>query len=145
MLSRRLLSRAASLLAAAGTTVACCALLASSAGCKTTYDLEDRETPVQIVLEAPAAARGDVSVPVLVYVGDRKAVDRVVHFPAGKTTIETPMIYLRAGTPTVSVVLQGREVATQKVKVRQPTWILVRIENQTAQILVGGQDPRCRK
>lgn len=120
------------------------ALVASlaNAACNTTYDVEDRETPVTVVLEAPAAARGEVSVPLLVYVGDQKAVDRVVRFAAGTTTIALPMVYLRAGTPTVSVVIGGRAVASSPVRVSQPTWVVVRIDGQTATIGTSNQDPR---
>lgn len=125
------------LLALLAATLAALAL----AGCKTHWNLEDRETPVTVVLEAPAAARGDVSLPVLVYVGDHKAVDRVVRFPAGTTRIATPTSYVRAGEQRVSVVLDGRAVASETVKVRLPTWVVVRIEGTAASISASDSDP----
>src|SRR5262245_26441837 len=65
-------------------------LAATAAGCKTSYDLEDRDTPVTVILAAPAAANADVTVPILVYVGDHKAVDRAVRFPRGTTNVAMP-------------------------------------------------------
>ena len=111
------------------------------AACKTHWNLEDRETPVVVVLEAPAAARGEVSIPVLVYVGDQKAVDRLVRFPAGTTRVATPTLYVRAGETRVSVVLDGRAVASDTVKVRLPTWILVRLDGGAASISASDADP----
>jgi hypothetical protein len=136
---RRLLSRAAPLLAVAAFGMAA---VAGATACKTHYDFEDKETPVEVILVAPGAEKSDVTLPVLVYVGDHKAIDRTVRFPAGTTRISTPLLYLRAGEPTVSVVLQGRAVATERVRVRQPTWIVVTIESPAAAtIKSSGQDP----
>lgn len=117
-------------------------LLAASLGaCKTSWDLEDRETPVHVVLVAPAAATAEQRLPLVVYVGDRKAVDGTVLFPAGTTHVAAPTLPMRAGAKPVSVILSGRSVATSNVTVKGPTWIVVTVTGTGASIASDTQDP----
>lgn len=109
--------------------------------CKTSWDLEDRETPVHVLLVAPAAATAEQRLPLVVYVGDRKAVDGTVVFPAGTTRVAAPTLHLRAGTKPVSVILAGRSVANSNVTVKGPTWVVVTVTASGAAIASDTQDP----
>ncbi|MFO0932821.1 MAG: hypothetical protein U1E39_08925 [Planctomycetota bacterium] len=111
------------------------------AGCKTSWELESRDTPVHVIVVAPAAAQAPQRVPLLVYVGDRKAVDGTLSFPQGTTRLETPTVHVRSGEPTVSVVLGGRTVATGTVTVKRITWIVITIAGDSATIASSDQDP----
>jgi hypothetical protein len=134
---RALLPRARAALASA------CVLVASLAGpaCSHTYLLEDRETPVEVVVDAPGAAQGPIEVPVLVYVGEKKAVDERLRFGPDRTRFAAPLVHVKAGEPDVSVVLYGRGVASTKAKVRKPSWVLVTLRGESATIQVLDRDP----
>jgi hypothetical protein len=109
--------------------------------CKTSWELENRDTPVHVLLVAPAAAQAPQRFPLLVYVGDRKAVDGTISFPQGTTRIEAPTTYVRSGEPTVSVVLGGRTVATSTVTVKRTTWVVITLTGDSATIASDDQDP----
>lgn len=127
--------------------LACAVLLAlvavalPLAACKTSWELESRETPVHVTLVAPAAAQAPQRAHVLVYVGDRKAVDGPVAFPQGTTRLELPTVYVRSGSPTVSVILDGRAVASSNVTVKQTTFVVVTLTASGATIASADQDP----
>lgn len=94
-----------------------------------------------MILVAPAAAQAPQRFPLLVYVGDRKAVDGTVSFPQGTTRLEAPTAHVRSGEPTVSVVLGGRTVATGTVTVKRVTWVVITLAGDTATIASSDQDP----
>jgi hypothetical protein len=116
----------------------------SLSACKTHWDLEDRETTVEVWLEAPAAAQAEVSVPVAVYVGERRALDRMVRFPRGQTRIAEAPVYVRSGAHEITVRVHGREVARRSASVRHHAWVLVRIEGQSARVDVLDREPGTR-
>lgn len=135
LLSRRtLFARRAALLALVAAAL-------PLAACKTSWELENRETPVNVVLLAPAAAQAPQRMSLLVYVGDRKAVDGTVTFPQGTTRVNAPTVYVRSGAPTVSVVLDGRAVASSAVNVQQPTFVVITLTGAGATIASDTQDP----
>jgi hypothetical protein len=121
---------------------ACAGALALAAmACSHAYVVEDRETPVHVWLEAPAAVQGDVATHVTIHVGDRQVLDGPVRFPAGQTRIELPTVYLKAGERNVSVAIGGRAAARETAKVRHATWILVSIRGAAADVSVHDREP----
>ena len=118
------------------------AALGAAAGCKNpTYRIEDRDTRVNVVVLAPGAERGEMTVPLLVYVGDRKAIDQPVRFGPGATRYDAPTVYMHSGKPEVSVVVGGRAVATQTIKAEGPSWVLVTLNGGGATISNPDKDP----
>lgn len=117
---------------------------AALAGCKTRWDVEDREAPVEVWLEAPAAAQQDVSIPAAVYVGDHRSIDRVVRFPRGQTRVAAAPVYVKAGNHPISVRVGGREVARGAASVRHHAWVLVRFVGESATIQVLDREPGTR-
>ena len=122
--------------------VAVACLAATLASCSGHYVVEDRDTPVHVWLEAPAAMQADVATHLLIYVGDRKVMDGPIRFPAGQPRIELPTAYMPGGDKTVSVVVGGGRVAAQgTVKIRHATWILVTVRGASAEIGFSPKEP----
>jgi len=118
------------------------AALAFGTACKNpTFQLENRDTRVAVVVDAPASANQEMSLPLLIYVGDRKAVDRAVSFGPGRTRWTAPLVYMNAGSPTVSVTLGGRAVGSAQVKVSGAMWVLVTLRGEAASIQAVDRDP----
>jgi hypothetical protein len=86
-----------------------------------------------------------MSLPLVIYVGDRKAVDQTVSFGPGRTRWTSPLVYMNAGSPTVAVTLGGREVGSAQVKVSGPVWVLVTLRGQAATIQSVDRDPNGRR
>lgn len=115
--------------------------IAAAAGCKTTYHLEDRDTPTQVVVEAVGGSPAKGGIPVVVYVGDRKGFDGTVR-PAPETVRDAgPILSLRAGDHEVSVLVNGRAAARKTATVKHRTWIVVRLQGDGATIAVLDEAP----
>lgn len=123
-----MLSGVVALLAGAGTL----------AGCKTTYNLEDRDTPTQVVVEARGAGP---SPSVVVYVGDRKGFDGAVRLDGGPVSVAGPLLSLRAGDHEVSVLVNGRAAARATASVKHRTWVVVRLQGDSATVSVSDEAP----
>ena len=113
--------------------------------CGHTYSLPDRDTPVEVWVEAPAAAAAPFEASLLVYVGDRKAVDGPVRFPAGVVRQRVSTLYMRGGKQDVSVVLGGRAVATATVTVEHRAWVVVTLTGAGASISASDREPGTAK
>jgi hypothetical protein len=111
------------------------------AACERAYRLEDRETPVHVWLEAPAAAQGEVTTHVLLHVGDLKVLDGPVRFPAGQPRVELAPVYMPAGSRAVSVVVDGRTAGRDTAKLKHATWILVSMRGNGVAISVHDREP----
>lgn len=117
------------------------ALLVPLGGCGSTYTLPDRETPVEVWVEAPAAATAPFETHLLVYVGDRKAVDGAVRLAAGEVRRRVATLTMRGGKQDVSVVMGGRAVATENVKIEHRGWIVITIAGDGAKIASVDREP----
>ena len=62
-------------------------------------------------------------------------------FAQGTTRLELPTVYVRSGSPTVSVILDGRAVASSNVAVKQTTFVVVTLTGAGATIASTDQDP----
>ena len=123
---------------AAGLAVA---LVVPLAGCGSTYTLPDRDTPVEVWVEAPAAKTAPFETNLLVYVGDRKAVDGVVRLAAGEVRRRVATLTMRGGKQDVSVVIGGRAVATESVKLAHRGWIVITLTGNDAKIASVDREP----
>jgi hypothetical protein len=112
------------------------------AACKTSFEVEGRETPVHVWVQTPVAARGPQVLDLSIRVGDVVAVDGPVRFPAGSTRVAVPPLYLRAGERTVTVRGPGgRVLATASAEIQHATWILVTVQGGQASIGVYDEEP----
>ena len=119
--------------------------LSSLGACGTTYSLPDRDTPVEVYVEAPAARTSPVDAALLVYVGDKKVVDGPIRLGAGETLRKIGSVYVRGGEQTVSVVLGGRAVATENVKIAHRAWIVIALSGGEAKISSVDREPGSAK
>lgn len=117
------------------------ALVAPLAGCGTSYTLPDRETPVEVWVEVPATTATPFATNLLVYVGDRKAVDGPVRLGAGEVRRRVATITMRGGKQDVSVVMDGRAVATANVKIEHRAWIVITVSGDGARIASVDREP----
>jgi hypothetical protein len=120
-------------------------LATAAAACRTSFDVEGRDTPVHVWVEAPAAASAPQVVDLTVRVGEVVAVDGPVRFPQGTTRVAVPPLYLRAGPrPVVVSAAGGRTLATATADVEHATWIVVRVQGPAVAIHVSHREPGTR-
>lgn len=96
--------------------------------CTTSYDVENRETPVHVWLTAPGLSQEGGTLDALIYVGAHKVVEGPVRFPAGVPTIMLPTVYLRSGETLVSAVIdRGRLAAREEVEIDGEGWVQITV------------------
>jgi hypothetical protein len=133
--------RLARRLAATWALVGAC-LLAIPACRKAAYVVENRSSPVRVVVEAPAAAAVAQQVALRVTVGDRTVIDGQVLFPAGRTRVDLPTVHLGSGPRDVEVFIAGRPAARSTALVGHATWVRVTLTGGGgAAIAVFDRDP----
>jgi len=112
------------------------ALALTVSGCGShSFDVEDRQTRVNVWLTAPAVAAQGGSIDALIYVGPYKVVEGPVDFPQGVNTVILPPIYIRGGQRKVSVVLAGgRYKATSNINVRRESWLDITLRNRALRV-----------
>lgn len=116
------------------------ALLATS--CGHTYEVEGRETRVNIWLTAPAIAAEGGSIQALIHVGPYKVVDGPVLFPKGVNTVILPPVYVRAGQRKVSTVLGGgRYSATSNIGLQHESWLDITLRNRALKVVFTEIEP----
>lgn len=116
----------------------------AAGGCRTTWTVENRDTPVHVWLASPELARTGGTVRALVYVDDRKAVDGPVTFPQGVVNVKLAPLRMPAGSKRVSVVIDGgRLSAAAQVEVRGPTWIRATLSQRGIAIDRSGTEFTC--
>jgi hypothetical protein len=116
------------------------ALVASA--CGHTYEVEGRQTRVNVWLTAPALAERGESIQALVYVGPYKVVDGPVSFPQGIDAVVLPPVYVRQGQHTVSVILGDAKFrATQAVNVQRECWLDVTLREKVLKIAFFETEP----
>ena len=116
-----------------------CAIGATA--CGHTYTLAERDTPVEVWVEAPAAASAPFETHLLVYVGDRKAIDGPVRFASGQVRQRVSTLYMRGGKQDVSVVMGGRAVATASVAIQFRAWIVITVNGNEARVSAADREP----
>jgi hypothetical protein len=95
-----------------------------AAGCRTSWTVENRDTPVHVWLTSPELAATGGTIRALVYVGSHKAVDGPVTFPRGVENVVLAPLRMPSGNKRVSVVVDGGRLSTATdVDVVGPTWI----------------------
>ena len=110
-----------------------CAFLASS--CGHTFEVEGRQTRINVWLTAPTiCARGE-SIHALIYVGPYKVVEGPVSFPEGINTVVLPPVYVRTGSHKVSVVLgEGKFSSSRSIGVQRESWLDITLRNRVLNI-----------
>ena len=103
------------------------ALLALCApACAHSYDVEGRETRVNVWLTVPELAEGGGQVEALIYVGPYKVVQGPVVFTKGSPTVNLPPLFIRSGTRDVAAVLDGgRYSVREAVEIEGESWLQI--------------------
>jgi hypothetical protein len=115
--------------------------LAALPGCRHAYGIEERESPVHVWIDVPAARTADQTVELTVTVGGLAAARGTYLFPAGRPRQEMPPLYLRAGSHPVVVTRGGRVVASDTVPVGHVTWIVVTVDGAGASVARSRAEP----
>ena len=129
---------------AARSLLACLALVLCAwlPACRTTYNVEGRETPVHVWLTAPDMPASGGTIDALIYVGPQKVVEGPVHFPAGTKTINFPAVRVRMGETLVSaVVRRGTVAARETFDVEGEGWVQVLVRGSTVELRFDDQQP----
>lgn len=123
-------------------TLVVCACLAA---CQTSYNVEDRETPVHVWITAPDMPPEGGTIDALVYVGPEKIVEGAVNFPAGTKTINFPAVRVRVGDTLVSaVVRRGTVAARETFEIEGESWVQVLVRGGTVELRLNDQQPNPR-
>jgi hypothetical protein len=117
------------------------ALVATLPACRTRYGLEEREAPVYVWIDVPAARTADQRVELVVTVAGRQAANGTYLFTAARPRQEMPPLYLRAGNHPVVVTRGGVVVASETVAVGHVTWIVVTIDGAGAKVARSKGEP----
>jgi hypothetical protein len=118
------------------------ALLLGLAGCTHESVVEQRETPVHVWVSAPAIGARGGSLEALIYVGSEKAVEGRLEFPRGVSTVVLPTLYVNAGEKLVQAVLaRGAITASERLRIREESWIHVTLKDRTATIRLQEEQP----
>lgn len=121
--------------------LAVAALAVLLGGCRTTWTVENRDTPVHVWLAAPELTQTGGTVRALVYVGAHKAIDGPVTFPRGVAYVKLAPLRMAAGSKRVSVVIDGGRLSTSaQVEVRGTTWIRATVLPQAVTIERSGAE-----
>jgi len=125
-----------------GTLLLLAALALALPACGHTYEVESRETRVNVWLTAPSIAAEGGSIDALIYVGPYKVVEGPVQFPKGVSTVILPPLFIRSGQRKVSVVLGGgRYTATSNVKIEREGWIDITLRSRALSIAFTEVEP----
>jgi hypothetical protein len=125
-----------------GTVVALLALaLPVLAACNVRYGVEEREVPVYVWIDVPAALTTDQRVDLTLTVGGRQVANGTYLFPAGRPRQEMPTVYLRTGNHPVVVTRGGTVVASETVPMGHVNWLVVTIDGAGARIARTGGEP----
>ncbi len=90
------------------------------------FDVEGRETPVNVWLTVPELAAEGGSIDALIYIGPYKVVQGPVVFEKGSPTVNLPALYLRAGGYDVAAVLDnGRVSVRERVQIESESWVQI--------------------
>ena len=121
-------------------TTAVLALLAPA--CAHHYDVEARETRVNVWLTVPALAEQGGRMDALIYVGPYKVVQGPVVFTKGSPTVNLPPLYIREGTRDVAAVLDGgRYSVRESIEIHDESWIQLILRDGRLSVLYDDEQP----
>ena len=102
------------------------ALAAPACGSRSTFDVENRETQVNVWLTVPDLCNRGGSVEALIYVGPYKVVQGPIVFQQGSPTVNLPPLFIRAGRYDVAAVLDGgRYSVREQIDITRESWVQV--------------------
>ena len=100
-----------------------------------TFDVENRQTPVHVWLTIPELAETGGTIGALVYVGAEKVVEGPIRYPRGIGSVRLPTVYVTAGQKRVSAVFRnGALSANTNINVQAETWVQITIRGR--QVLI---------
>ena len=95
-------------------------------GGRSTWEVENRETQVNVWLTAPDSCQQAHNLDALIYIGPYKVVQGPVHFPEGTPTVNLPPVFIRAGCYDVAAVIDGgRFSVRERIDIRKESWVQV--------------------
>lgn len=101
-------------------------LLAPACGSTSTFEVENRETQVNVWLTAPDFCATGGRVDALIYIGPYKVVQGPVEFPQGTPTVNLPPVFIRTGCYDVAAVLDGgRYSVRERIDITREGWVQV--------------------
>ena len=107
-----------------------------------TFDVEGRETPVNVWLTVPHLAAEGGRIDALIYIGPYKVVQGPVRFDKGSPTVNLPPLYLRAGGYDVAAVVDnGRFSVRERVTIAQESWVQIILRGNRLILEFDGRQP----
>ncbi|MFV1959736.1 MAG: hypothetical protein ACC662_10035, partial [Planctomycetota bacterium] len=113
------------------------------ASCAPSFSVENRETPVHVLLAVPEFACEGGLIDASIRIDGRTVVSGPIRFPRGVTDVILPTLYLRDGEgKSVEAVLDGGRIRTRaSFPLRGETWVRIVVRRQAARVEVSGQTP----
>ena len=109
-----------------GLLILALALCTAGCGSTSTFEVEGRETQVNVWLTAPDFCQHGGRVDALIYIGPYKVVQGPVEFPQGTPTVNLPPLFIRAGCYDVAAVLDGgRYSVRERIDITRQGWVQV--------------------
>jgi hypothetical protein len=94
--------------------------------CAHSFDVEARETRINLWLTVPHLAKEGGTIEALIYVGPYKVVQGPVVFEKGSPTVNLPPLFIRAGSYDVAAVLDGgRFSVRENLDIEDESWVQV--------------------
>lgn len=113
-------------------------------GCRTTWSIESRDTPVHVWLTSTQLAACGGMIQARVTVGPHVAVDGPVRFLPGVPNVKLAPLRMAAGTKRVDVSIDGgRLKRCVSVGVSGATWIRITIGERSVQVEQSGREFTC--
>jgi hypothetical protein len=114
----------------------------ATVGCGHTFEVEGRQTRMNIWLTAPTLCERGESIDAVIYVGPYKVVDGPVSFPKGINVVILPPVYVRQGNHKVTAVLGGGKFsAEQTIGVQREGWLDITLRDRVLNIVHSETEP----
>jgi len=94
--------------------------------CAHSFDVEARETRINVWLTVPHLAKEGGTINALIYVGPYKVVQGPIVFEKGSPTVNLPPLFIRSGSYDVAAVLDGgRFSVRENLDIEDESWVQV--------------------